>query len=476
MPPNQRTASTNQRTEDSTSIFCSFGGAYPPPNNPMTVARQLVGEQTLTLRWWRGNWMVWRETHWAETSADHIRSEVYACLETAWYFDGKEQPTPWLPDRSKVGNVMEALQAVTRLDERVDPPAWLGKPQSDGEAIVCTNGILDVRSRRLLPFTPEFFNLVSVPFAYDESAGAEPESWLKFINELYAGDPDTIKMKQEWFGYVVSGRTDMQKIFLMIGPKRSGKGTTRQVLTDLIGSDNVAPRSPRSMVENFGMESLIGKTLAVISDMRLRLTKHDMATFVERALNVSGEDPIQIARKNRPDWNGKLPARLMFFSNELPQYEDPSNALPSRHLVAMVETSWFGRENRNLINELRAELPAILNWALVGLERLDQQGRFTESARSHELVTVMGEVSSPEEAFVKDRCTTGPVDVITMDELYGEYDSWCLETGTTRVDRGTFGKRIRSVLPSVRTCKPKGLDGKQRPGLRGVGLKRKEAE
>jgi phage/plasmid-associated DNA primase len=39
-------------------------------------------------------------------------------------------------------------------------------------------------------------------------------------------EAEEIGTLQEWFGYILSGRTDLQKILLLIGPRRSGKGTT----------------------------------------------------------------------------------------------------------------------------------------------------------------------------------------------------------------------------------------------------------
>jgi hypothetical protein len=39
----------------------------------------------------------------------------------------------------------------------------------------------------------------------------------------------------EWFGYVISGRTDLHKIFLNVGPTRGGKGVIARIETALIG-------------------------------------------------------------------------------------------------------------------------------------------------------------------------------------------------------------------------------------------------
>src|SRR5690606_5119958 len=106
------------------------------------------------------------------------------------------------------------------------------------------------------------------------------------------------------------------------------------------------------------------------------------STLVERILSITGEDAIQVDRKNREPWSGRLQTRIMIASNEVPDFRDAAGAIGSRFLIARMTRSFYGREDPNLENKIRAELPAILKWALDGLDRLNANGRFTESADS----------------------------------------------------------------------------------------------
>ena len=58
-------------------------------------------------------------------------------------------------------------------------------------------------------------------------------------------------------------------MFLLVGPKRGGKGTIARVLRRLIGAHNVAGPTLASFATNFGLQDLVAKSLAVISDARL---------------------------------------------------------------------------------------------------------------------------------------------------------------------------------------------------------------
>ena len=82
----------------------------------------------------------------------------------------------------------------------------------------------------------------ATPFAYDPSAPM-PEGWLKFLKEIFPDDPQSIMALQEWFGYLLSGDTTQEKILLIIGPKRSGKGTILRI-------DHDRPQEPGGMDGN----------------------------------------------------------------------------------------------------------------------------------------------------------------------------------------------------------------------------------
>ena len=125
---------------------------------------------------------------------------------------------PWEPNRRKIGDLLEALSSIVILPDDTDQPGWFDRRES-GTIIAANNGLLDLVLRNLHPPTPVYFNLVSVPFAYEPHA-AEPRYWLNFLSTLWPHDANAINLLAEWFGYVISGRTDLHRIMLMIGPTR----------------------------------------------------------------------------------------------------------------------------------------------------------------------------------------------------------------------------------------------------------------
>ncbi|MFF0713607.1 DNA primase family protein [Streptomyces bauhiniae] len=458
---------TDERTTDTDAE------ELPPPSNPLAVARRLLPDwQTedgqLVCRRWRGSWMRWSGSHWHEVDEAQVRKAMYERLEHSVYLvpvkDGKVEERDWAPTKQKISNLLDALGSITLLPTDMDAPAWFDSDGTDpdttgwGPIVACENGLLRIRDRALLAHTPGFFNHVSVPFAYDPDATA-PE-WERFLAKLWPDAPDAIHALQEWFGYVLSGRTDQQKILLMVGPSRSGKGTIARVMKELVGRNNLAGPTLAGLGTNFGLATLIGKPLALISDARL--SGSDNTPVVERLLTISGEDTIDIDRKYREQWTGKLPTRLMMLSNELPHFGDSSGVIARRFIVLNLTVSWLGKEDTTLLDRLTAEMPGILNWALDGLARLQRNRRITEPAASREAVTTMQDTASPTSAFLRERCMTGPTCTIPVDSLWAVWREWAEDNGVKPGTKQVFGRNLLSVVPRLTLTRPRDGDGRVR--------------
>lgn len=440
---------------------------YPPPSAPLDVARKLYDghrddDGLPTLVAWRGGWMRWDGPHWSEVDLAELRSEFYETLGTADYLK-PSGPEPWNPDRGKVANVIEAMAAVSHLSATVDAPAWIAQhdagKQAPGDMIGCRNGVLNLSTREIYTHTPALFNTVSVPFDYEPNPPT-PTAWLQFLNSVWPNDDDSVSLLQEYLGYVISGRTDMQKMLLLIGPTRSGKGTIARMLAELVGRGHVAGPTLASLGTNFGLSPLLGKPVAIISDARLGNTPAD--PVVERLLSITGEDMLTVDRKYKVPWSGKMSTRFVILSNELPRFRDASGAIANRLVILQMTTSFLGREDRALDNRLRAELPGILAWALEGLDRLARNGRFTVPASSSDATALMMDLASPVSAFVRECCIRGPSEEVGRDALYDAWKVWAEDNGHRAGAKTTFGRDLRAVVPEVKVTQPRTDEGRLR--------------
>ncbi|WP_422930876.1 DNA primase family protein [Singulisphaera sp. PoT] len=448
----------------------------------------------LTLRSWQGEWIRWNGAYRPVTDKD-VNAELAAAVKhefdrvnlvaiRAWEKagrvdeSGKPSPAPVVRKvtNNLIGNVSLALRGYTQLDASTVQPSWLDcdPPFSATEVLPTRNALVYLPGLvsgddSILDPTPRFFCPYVLDYAFDCMA-PRPEGWLAFLDSLWPDDPESIALLQEWFGHLLTPDTSHQKILLMVGPKRSGKGTIARIIRRLIGEANVANPTLSGIGSNFGLAPLIGKPAAIITDARLS-GRSDIAQIVERLLSISGEDGQSVDRKHRESWSGKLPARFTIISNELPRLSDQSGALAGRMLILRLTVSFYGREDTALERKLIPELPGILLWAIGGWQRLRERGHFVQPQSSLELVEQLEDLASPVGAFLKERCVIGQDHEVQAEDLYAVWKEWCSKNGHPHA--GTlqrFGRDLRSVLPTIKTANRRLPDGSRKRFYEGIAI------
>lgn len=429
-----------------------------------------------TLHHHRGAFYEWNGSAYPELDIQQVRAEIYRFLNSSARSvkdadAGNWKKVPLKPNTNLVNNVTDALRAAVLLAPSIAAPAWLdgtAGPKPD-ELISCANGLLHLPQGVLLPHNPAFFTHNSLDFGFDADA-PPPAAWLAFLDQLWGDDSESIETLQEIFGYCLGADTAQQKAFLLIGPKRSGKGTIARVLTKLVGEENAVAPTLASLGANFGLAPLIGKRVAIVSDARLS-GRTDQAVIAERLLSITGEDGITVDRKYRDAWTGRLSTRFVVISNELPRLNDASGALASRFIVLELTESFFGREDPGLTNRLIADLPGILNWAIEGWRRLRERGHFIQPASAQEALDELQDLGSPIGAFVRDRCNVGPGKAATINSLFTEWEDWCLEQRRSYAgNKQSFGRDLRAAVPGLRTSFPRTENGGRERVYEGIAL------
>jgi len=427
-----------------------------PAGVPLEAAEQFVAyhyckDEIRTLHYYRGSFYRWRATHYAECDLDHVRTQLYLFLKHARVKTAQGTLVPYNPTKNKINQVLDALQAGCYLDRERQTPFWwsLRDEIPTDNLIACRNGLLDIDTGKLGPHSAHFFNVNCLPFDYEPDA-PEPKRWLKFLEEIWPNDAEAERSLQEIFGLLLTADTRYQKIFLLVGPKRSGKGTVAYVVTQLVGPDNVASPTMASLATQFGLSPLIDKRMAIVSDARVG-SGADTRKAVEHLLSVSGEDTLTIDRKYRNHWTGKLGVRFMILTNELPRLVDESGAMASRFVLLVLEESFLHREDSQLKEKLRPELGGILNWAFEGLQRLRKRNYFEMPKSSLAALRQLEELTSPITAFATDRCKTGdPKLEVDKLPLYKDYKEWCEEHGQKPNSESVFGRALLAAFPKVK--------------------------
>ena len=408
-----------------------------------------------TLQTYAGQLFDWRGNCYRPIEDQAIRNTLQHWLHEAKRYTvnvrtGAPSLVPFDSNPGTVKAALDSLKDYTHLPATVTPPTWLDYSADDPdpkELLIGKTASLHIPTGQVVAPTPKLFATAALDFDYDPKA-PPPARWLALMNELWPTDQESVDALQDYFGYCLTQDTRLQKMLLIVGPKRSGKGTAARVLTALIGASNVVGPTTASLASDFGLQPLIGKSLAIVSDARFH--GEGVPTVVERLLCISGEDALTIPRKYLPDVTMRLPTRFIFLTNELPRFTDSSGALAGRFIILRLAKSFYGQEDPGLTEKLLAELPGILLWALEGWRRLQARGRFVQPASVADAIQELEDLASPVGAFVRECCETGPGHRVWCDDLYREWQTWCDREGRTlKTSAATFGRDLASAMPGV---------------------------
>lgn len=472
-----------------------LGAVAPPPDDPLAVARWLaalwgMADGVAGLAWWREIWLHWNGVCWVTVSDGELRAQLYRVLEDKTYLGpadkrGNRALVGWKPTVSKINNLVDACRALYRWSDDVEVGSWVGEVPADltevlaadggvvGRLAACVDGFVGVRPDGELVGMRACAAYVvrhALPCSVAGDAAGACERWLEFVGQVYGGDAESVALLQEWFGYVLSGRTDLQKMLYIIGAPRSGKGVLARVLGALVGRGQVAAPTLSAFSTPFGLSTLVDRPLAIIGDVRSS-SRIDMQVVIERLLSITGEDEMSIDRKYRGAWLGRVDARVMMLSNELPWFRDASGAITQRLLVLHHRRSFAGSEDLGLEPALLGELAGVARWALEGLARLTRVGSFTVPGVSADVVREIREHTSPVGEFVAERCVVDPGASVLVDLLFTEWVIW--GGGDGKQDRAAmtrFGMALRAAVPSVRKDRET-IAGERSKVYRGIGLR-----
>lgn len=429
------------------------------PAAPFATAKRLHGELFPNAVHTNDDFLEYDRGAYRAVEDATMRSAVWEALDAATVRKVKDDAVvfvPFKPGPGQVSGVLDALKAVAHQPaDRMAPPVWLdGDGPPPGEIISCRNGLLHVPTGELLPPTPRFFTRNALSLDFDPGA-PEPRAWTDFVREVLP-DEEAAALLQEWFGYFLLPDTSQEKMLLLVGPPRSGKGTIQKVLTELVGLSNVCAPSIKSLGGDFGLQPMIGKQVAFLSDIRIG-SGSDRAAITETLLRITGRDDVTANRKHKEAWTGRLGVRFFIATNEMPSLSDNSPALANRFVPLILERSFLGREDHGLAERLVAELPGILNWSLAGWRRLRGRGHFVLPEASTEAIGEIVELGSPVAAFVRDLCEVAPGRQVEKDRLYATWQRWCeankLMPGRVehfaRSLRAATSHRVDSARPTI---------------------------
>ena len=349
-----------------------------------------------------------------------------------------------------VVSVLQAVKTVCHLSQNQQFPCWIGNdPAPEYNPMMIIFGKtknIDIETLTTFDTTPKWFNFNSIDVDYDETTLSCPR-WDDFLLEVFDNDIEQITLLLAYIGLLLTPITKFQKALFIVGPTRCGKGTIAKVIRKLIGKNNCCAPTTETLTSQFGMQTLIGKTVATVSDARFHGPNNYI--LIERLLNIIGEDELTIERKHIKSIDQRLQTRFIFLSNEIPRLTDASTALANRFLMLKMTKSFLGKEDFDLEHKLYDELPGILRQSILAFKGLIAKGLFTQPEYAKSDLDDMKNLSSPVQQFVTECLTIDKESWIASDDLWDSWKKWCESEENYLGSKIQFVRNLKAYLHGI---------------------------
>ena len=286
----------------------------------------------------------------------------------------------------------------------------------------------------------EDFLKYQLPFEYKPDARCP--MFDKYLNRVVP-DLDCQKLLAEYIGYVFINNLKLEKALLLYGSGANGKSVFFEVVTAILGSENICSYSLQSLTKFDGYQraELSNKLLNYASEISGKLE-----TSIFKQL-VSGE-PVEARHIYGKPFNMLKYAKLMFNCNELPKEVEQTDAFFRRFIIVPFNQTILEKEqDPNLSKKIIAsELSGVFNWILDGLRRLLRQQKFTDAALAREQIEAYRRESDSVALFVEEEGYKRAIEGnISFKEMFSEYKTFCYDNGYRICSSKTFSDRIKKL-------------------------------
>lgn len=434
------------------------------PGNPSAVAAEFVEEWAGERVCWRNDFYHWNGSFWEKENWGELKAQINRELMASVYWQARDNKDPikmaWSPNNVSLANLETQLrlQAVRPSHE---------EPARGGRFVYLEDGRYVPMTGKMLDHDKADFNLYCSPIKSTDLAGAQCPEWDALLKNAFDGDQDSIDTHYLWMAAELCHAVDLQKIYYLTGPKRTGKGVMMDVSTALIGESQVTGMSMGNFGEDFGMQSLVGKSVCRINDTRG--AGKNAHTAVERLLSITGGGRVQVNVKNKEPWVGRLDVLFTIDSNLEVDLPDASGAITSRMIFNRTANSVLGHEDFGLGQRIiDNELPGVMRKVLEYVDKIyDTWPRNQRAEASRQRSKAL---SQPLSAWAEDvGLLVGWEHSAPVQDVYDSYSGWCVMNGDRPMHPAKFGTVLAGFVDGL-DRKKRGPRGDQVYVYLGVGL------
>lgn len=317
------------------------------------------------------------------------------------------------------------------------------EPTADATLIAFANGIYDMTSGSLTPFSPDVVITNQIPWNYNpEAYSALADTTL---DKLACKDKEIRLLLEECIGYCFFRRNEMSASIFLTGEKANGKSTFLQMLQDVLGTGNTSALGLDELDERFSVATMFGK-LANIGDDISDEFLHGKSIAHFKKL-VSG-NMIKAENKGQDAFFYKPTVKLIFSANQIPRMKDRTGAV-LRRMVIIPFNARFSKDDPDYDPFISRKLKDVevmeylCRIGLEGLRRIIENHSFSKSAKVDAELAEYTEYNNPILLFI-DEMEAEEKPILNQETklVHSEYEIFCSENGFQSMGLASFSKEI----------------------------------
>ena len=379
------------------------GGRKAPTHD--TLRDRWLENQEAPTAYGQSEWRRYQDGYWASVYEQVVFGEIDEILIAAKAEGIK--PT---------SGIRGSIEKMARAKAFVPDEAW----DANEDTLVCHNGTLQISSGVLRQHCPQDYSLSGVPYDYEPEAEAPT-----FRDFLASTVPEAAPFLQEFAGLSLTVDTSYELAVWLYGPPGGGKSTFIEGLRAMLGKRAGMLGLADVQRSRFALADLPGKTLVVAAEQP---SDYISSTHILNAI-ISGEE-IPVERKFRDAFTVTPRAKICWGMNDLPRIKDANSGL-FRRVKIVAFPKLRGKPDPEVKERIKAEGAGILVWALEGLHRLRERGRFEIPDSVRVATQEFKQSNDVPGTFIEEACITS--DAPDCEEqamaLYEAYHHWCKISG-----------------------------------------------
>lgn len=324
------------------------------------------------------------------------------------------------------------------------------KKQSEANYIAFKNGIYDLSTDEMIPYTPDIILTNRIEHNYNKDAYNDLTD--KTLNKLSVNDKQIRSLLEECIGYTFLRRNELGKAFILTGDKSNGKSTFLDLIAHILGDKNISALDLRELGDRFSTSMLFGKLANIGDDIGDEFMQGSAVSIFKKI--VTG-NRIKAEQKGKDPFEFNPYIKLLFSANDMPRMRDKTGAV-LRRLVMIPFNATFSKNDEDydpfikykLIKEDSIEY--LIKLGVDGLKRVLENNEFTRSDKVIDTLKEYEEENNPILGFISEETESNIVNQSVQD-VYLRYSLFCSQNQLQALSKIAFSKQIcnRLSLKSV---------------------------